>query len=150
MTAFKIIATNHTSFTVSDLDRSLAFFRDALGFEVSSKGPRNPSLIQAITGVEGAEVLIAYVRGPGHSIELIEYSGPNDRTSVRPRACDTGFCHVAYDVTGLDELIEAAAAHGVTAEGEIITVDQGPNAGARIVYLRDTDGITFELIEKPT
>ncbi|HAU42114.1 MAG TPA: bleomycin resistance protein, partial [Gammaproteobacteria bacterium] len=42
-----------------------------------------------------------------------------------------------------------AAAHGVTAEGEIITVDQGPNAGARIVYLRDSDGITFELIEKP-
>ena len=36
MTAFKIIATNHTSFTVSDLDRSLAFFRDALGFEVTS------------------------------------------------------------------------------------------------------------------
>jgi hypothetical protein len=28
-------------------------------------------------------------------------------------------------------------------------VDQGPNAGAQVVYLRDTDGITFELIEKP-
>ncbi|MBT3429866.1 MAG: hypothetical protein HN428_05535 [Proteobacteria bacterium] len=68
---------------------------------------------------------------------------------MRPRACDTGFCHIAYDVTGLDELIEAAATHGVIAEGEIITVDQGPNAGARIVYLRDSDGITFELIEKP-
>ena len=71
MTTFKVIATNHTSFTVSDIDRSLAFFRDALGFEVTSKGPRSPSLIQAITGVEGAEVLIAYVRGPGHSIELL-------------------------------------------------------------------------------
>ena len=39
MTTFKVIATNHTSFTVSDIDRSLAFFRDALGFEVTSKGP---------------------------------------------------------------------------------------------------------------
>ena len=120
-----------------------------LDFEVTSKAPRAPEVIERVTGIDGAKVMIAYVRGPGHSIELIEYSGPDDRTRVRPRACDTGFCHVAYDVTGLDELIEAAAAHGVTAEGEIITVDQGPNAGARIVYLRDSDGITFELIEKP-
>ena len=116
---------------------------------MTSKAPRAPKVIERVTGVKGARVMIAYVRGPGHSIELIEYSGPDNRTRVRPRACDTGFCHVAYDVTGLDELIEAAATHGVTAEGEIITVDQGPNAGARIVYLRDTDGITFELIEKP-
>ena len=145
----KILDTNHTSFTVSDLDRRIAFFQDVLGFEVTSKAPRAPKVIERVTGVKGARVMIAYVRGTGHSIELIEDSGPDDRTRVRPRACDTGFCHVAYDVTGLDELIEAAAAHGVTAEGEIITVDQGPNAGARIVYLRDADGITFELIEKP-
>jgi len=37
-------------------------------------------------------------------------------------------------------------------KGEIITVDQGLNRGARVVYLHDhdTDGITFEFIEKLT
>jgi len=35
-------------------------------------------------------------------------------------------------------------------KGEIITVDQGLNREARVVYLRDIDGITFEFIEKPT
>ena len=34
MTGFSISATNHTSFTVSDLDRSLAYFCDVLGFEL--------------------------------------------------------------------------------------------------------------------
>ena len=37
MTTFKVIATNHTSITLSDIVRSLAFFRDAFGFEVTSK-----------------------------------------------------------------------------------------------------------------
>jgi catechol 2,3-dioxygenase-like lactoylglutathione lyase family enzyme len=32
---------------------------------------------------------------------------------------------------------------------EIVTVDQGPNKGGRVVYLRDADGITFEFIQKP-
>ena len=148
MTAFKIIATNHTSFTVSDLDRSLAFFRDALGFEVTSKGPRNPSLIQAITGVEGAEVLIAYVRGPGHSIELIEYIEPETRSSVRPQPCDTGFSHIAYDVDDIDAAIKAARDHSVEPIGPVVAIDQGPNRGSRVAYLRDPDGITIEFIEK--
>ena len=148
MTAFKIIATNHTSFTVSDLDRSLAFFRDALGFEVTSKGPRSPSLIQAITGVEGAEVLIAYVRGPGHSIELIEYIEPETRSSVRPRPCDTGFSHIAYDVDDIDAAIKAARDHSVEPIGPVVAIDQGPNRGSRVAYLRDPDGITIEFIEK--
>jgi len=145
----EIISTNHTSFTVSNLDRSLAFFQQVLGFEVTSKAPRAPEVIQRITGVEGAEVMIAYVRGPGHSIELIEFTGPASRQTMRPRACDLGFCHIAYDVRGLDELIHQAKAFNVFPEGDVITVDQGPNAGARIVYLRDADGVTFELIEKP-
>ena len=95
MTTFKVLATNHTSFTVSDLDRSLAFFRDGLGFEVTSRAPRDPALIQAITGVEGAELSIAYVRGPGHSLELIQYDGPADKGKVTSRPCDTGFAHLA-------------------------------------------------------
>ena len=148
MTTFKVIATNHTSFTVSDIDRSLAFFRDALGFEVTSKGPRSPSLIQAITGVEGAEVLIAYVRGPGHSIELIEYIKPETRSSVRPQPCDTGFSHIAYDVDDIDAAIQAARDHSVEPIGPVVAIDQGPNSGSRVAYLRDPDGITIEFIEK--
>ena len=145
----QVLATNHTSFTVSNLDRTLGFFSDVLGFKVTSKAPRAPQVIERITGVPGAQVMIAYVRGPSHSVELIEFSAPDNRATHRPRACDLGFCHIAYDVEGLDELIEKASAHNVFPEGEVITVDQGPNAGARIVYLRDPDGITFELIEKP-
>ena len=32
MATFQVLATNHTSFTVSDLDRTVAFFVEAMGF----------------------------------------------------------------------------------------------------------------------
>jgi catechol 2,3-dioxygenase-like lactoylglutathione lyase family enzyme len=150
MTAFRVLATNHTSFTVSDLDRTVAFFRDALGFEVTSKAPRDPGAIERITGVEGGDVVIAYVRGPGHSLELIEYLGPEERGVVRSRPCDVGFAHVAYDVDDIDAAVAAAARHNVLPVGEIYTVDEGPNRGARAAYLRDPDGITVEFIEQPS
>jgi len=148
MTTFKVLATNHTSFTVSDLDRSLAFFRDGLGFEVTSRAPRDPALIQAITGVEGAELSIAYVRGPGHSLELIQYDGPADKGMVTSRPCDTGFAHLAYDVDNIDAAIATSANYGVRPIGQVTVIDKGPNAGGRVCYLRDQDGVTIEFIEK--
>lgn len=149
MPAFKVLATNHTSFTVSDLDRSLAFFREVLGFEVTSRAPRDSRMIEAVTGVPGADVVIAYARGPGHSVELIQYLGPADRASVRPRPCDVGFAHIAYDVDDLDAALAAAAAHRFRPAGQPVSVDRGPNKGARVVYLRDPDGITVEFIQRP-
>ena len=46
MSDFRVLATNHTSFTVSDLDRSIAFFTEALGFEILNRAPRDPKLIE--------------------------------------------------------------------------------------------------------
>jgi catechol 2,3-dioxygenase-like lactoylglutathione lyase family enzyme len=145
----RILRTNHTSFTVSDLDRTLAFFRDALGFEVLSKAPRSPDMIRQVTGVDGAEVIIAYVQGPGHRVELIEYSGPKDRRKVEVRPCDVGFAHLAFDVEDIEAAIRACEAHDLRPAGAIVSLDRGPNKGARVVYLRDPDGLTIEFIQAP-
>jgi len=50
------------SFTVRNLDETLPFFTEVLGFVVTSRDTRDPKVIEAITGVAGAEVEVAYVR----------------------------------------------------------------------------------------
>ena len=151
MGAFKILRTNHTSFTVSDIDRTIAFFRDALGCTVvSSKMPRDQKAIQQITGVSGADIIVAYLMAPGgHRLELIEYLAPEDRSSVRPRPCDTGSAHVAFDVDDIEAAIAAAKEHAVQPIGPTVNIDKGPNAGGKVVYLRDPDGITIEFLQQP-
>ena len=148
MVGFKVLATNHTSFTVSDLDRSVGFFTQALGFELLSRAPRDPAAIRQITGVPGAEMEVAFVQGPGHRIELIQYLAPADKGRVESRPCDTGVAHVAYDVDDIEAAIAAAADHDVQPIGAPYVIDQGPNTACRVAYLRDPDGITIEFIEK--
>jgi catechol 2,3-dioxygenase-like lactoylglutathione lyase family enzyme len=151
MPDFEILSTNHTSFTVSSLDRAVALFRDGFGFTVTSRAPRDPKTIEHIVGVAGADIEVAYVRGPGHAIELIEYKGPRDKGKVVARPCDTGFAHIAFDVRNLEAVVAAVAPYGLKPVAPPLTLTQGgPNAGAKIVYLRDPDGITIELIEKPS
>ena len=147
MKTFRVMGTNHTSFTVSSLDRTVAFFRDCLGFDLVSRAPRDPGLVSRITGVPGAEVTIAFLRGPGHTVELIEYAAPAGRGKVESRPCDVGFAHLALNVDNVDAAIEAAAQYGVKPVAPPVAIDQGPNRGRKVVYLRDADGVTVEFIE---
>ena len=147
---FRVLGTNHTSFTVSNLDRTVGFFRDCLGFEVMSKAPRDPALVSRITGVEGADMMIAFLKAPGHTLELIEYRAPASKGSVKARPCDTGFAHVAFNVDNAVAAVEACERYGVRPIAAPVTIDQGPNKGRKVVYLRDWDGVTIELIEVAT
>jgi catechol 2,3-dioxygenase-like lactoylglutathione lyase family enzyme len=146
-----ITGTNHTSFTVADLDRAIALFRDGLGFVLTSRAGRDPASIQTITGVDGAEVEIAYLSRPDHTVELIQYNAPADRVTVRARPCDVGFAHIALDVRDIDAVITHLAAFGAAPiAAPFVNKTGGPNAGVRVSYLRSPDKVTIELIERPS
>jgi len=147
---FRIVGTNHTSFTVSSLDRTLPFFLECLCFKLVSRAPRDPEIIRQVTGVEGADMEIAFVSGHGCTVELIEYKAPADRGKVEARPCDTGFAHIAFNVDDAEAAVAAAARHGVRAINPPVAINAGPNRGRKVVYCRDADGITFEFIEVKT
>ena len=147
--AFRIIAADHTGITVSNLERSLAFWRDVLGFELSHRPHQTGELASEITGVAGAEISIAVLKGYGHKIELLEYLAPADRKRSDLRPCDVGSVHVAFTVDNLDAILNTIAASGWKAAGKPQTIKVGPNTGKRVVYVRDPDGATIEFMEMP-
>ncbi len=146
---FRVLATDHTGITVSDLERSLAFWRDVLGFELSHRAHQTGELAAEITGVSGAEILIAVLKAPGHKIELLEYRASADRKHFQPRPCDVGSLHVALTVDDLDAVLETIAASGWKSAGQPQTLTVGPNTGKRVIYVRDPDGTTIELMQPP-
>ncbi len=145
-----IVSTDHTGITVSNLERSLAFWRDVLGFTLSHTAHQKSELAQEITGVAGAEIKLAVLKTPGgHKIELLEYLAPADRKRATLRPCDVGSLHVALLVNDLDAVLAQIAASGWEATGKPQTLTKGPNAGKRVVYVRDPDGTTIELMQPP-
>jgi glyoxylase I family protein len=156
---FRIIGADHTGITVSNLERSLDFWQNVLGFEFSHRAHQTSEMASEITGVAGAEIKLAVVKTPGgHKIELLEYLAPPDRkkhvdpstslrTSLRP--CDVGSVHIAFTVNNLDGVLQKIAASGWKAAGKPQTLQSGPNAGKRVVYVRDPDGTTIEFMELP-
>jgi glyoxylase I family protein len=145
--SFRIIAADHTGITVKDLERSLSFWRDVLGFELSHRTHQTGTLACEITGVPGAEISIAVLKAPGHKIELLQYHAPPDRKHLSPRPCDVGSVHIALTTDNLDAVLRAITASGWKTAGQPQTLESGPNAGRRVVYVRDPDGTTIELMQ---
>ena len=146
----RIISADHTGITVSNLEQSLAFWENVLGFELSHRAHQTAELASEITGVAGAEISIAVVKAPGgHKVELLEYLAPPDRKHVDLRPCDVGSVHVAFTVDNLNAVLNAIAASGWKAAGKPQTLTTGPNTGKRVVYVRDPDGTTIEFMQQP-
>ena len=144
-----ITRTNHTSFTVSDLDRSITFYRDLLGFELISLAGRDPKFSEKVTGIPGARLQVAYLQAPGHRIELIQYiSSPGVTLDLRTNNIGCG--HIAFDVDDLRKMYAQLKAKGVHFKSEPLESTAGPTKGGFVVYLADPDGITLEFIQAPT
>lgn len=141
------VQVRHTGITVADLDRSLAFWCDALGFEVLSRSTASGPAVGAVPGVPGAKIEIAMVRGGGHTVELLQYIEPGDRQTVRPRSCDVGSWHLALFVEDMDAALAALADHGFQPLNPPVVMETGAQAGRKSVYARDSDGTTIELTQ---
>ena len=145
-----IQSANHTGFTVSDVERSVAFYRDLLGLELLSLAERDPEFSARISGVPGAHMKTAYLKTPdGHRLELIQYlSPPGTRLDMRTNNVGNG--HLALNVRDVRALYAKLKAGGVRFKSEPLEVPGGPNKGNVAVYCTDPDGITIELIQQRT
>jgi len=142
---------HHTGYTVSDLDRSISFYRDLLGCEVVATQEKEGGYLAAIVGYPDAHVRMAHLRAPGgeHVIELFQYLSPaGGRADVEPRS--VGASHLCFLVTDLPALYDSLLERGVTSfVSPPVEVDTGINRGGLGLYLRDPDGITVELFQPP-
>ncbi len=100
----KIKHCHHHSFTVSDLDRSLAFYHEVLGLEVVRVSERSnlPSYDQML-GYSGVKLRVALLRHPVNEflLELFQYINPPS-TPRELRNHYVGSSHVAFEVEDID------------------------------------------------
>jgi lactoylglutathione lyase len=141
----------HTGFTVRDLDRSLAFYRDALGMKVVFEQEKQGGYLAKIVGYPTAHVRMAHLEFEqgGHRIELFEYVEPPSRGDAgEPR--DVGITHVCLAVDDIEAAFERATAAGADPISPPVLVDTGANAGGHGAYVRDPEGIIIELFQPPS
>jgi len=140
-----IKAIRHTGIVVSDMKRSLRFYRDLLGMEVWADFKDDSEIIQTITEVPGANIwMIKLKAADGVSIELLQYLSHPQDVPKPVKAYDVGCNHIALQVDDLDTLYEKLAAEGIRFHAPPTVSSDG---GAKLTYCRDPEGVIVELVE---
>lgn len=144
-------AIAHAGLTVANLDRSLAFWRDAMGMVEVVSQEKHGGYLEAIVCEPGAHVRMVHLEFPGGGprIELFQYLAPKGGVH-RSRPADVGFSHVCVACDDIQALRTRLIAAGGVPFGPVVTIDTGANAGGLGVYLRDPDGHVVELFTRPT
>jgi catechol 2,3-dioxygenase-like lactoylglutathione lyase family enzyme len=143
----QLTGISHTSFTVSDLERSLAFYRDLLGMEVLVEVQREGEFIEQVVGFPGASLRIVGLRlrqGSDHILELIEYRAPQGNC-IDLRTCNPGVAHICFITDDIHSTYESLRAKGVQFKSPPVRIPSGPSEGGFDAYFLDPDGITLEL-----
>ncbi|MFG1847961.1 VOC family protein [Micromonospora carbonacea] len=132
---------DHIGYTVADLDEALAVFADVLGGELLHRA--------AETDPDGPVEVATLRMGPTDNVELRTFAG-TDRAVPPPRNCDVGGRHLAVHVRDVDAAARHLAARpGFTVLGAPETIDDGPIAGDRWVYVRSPIGLHVEVVRMP-
>ena len=144
-------AVDHISVTCASLERSLSFYRDALGLTVLERGVETDERIGELLGLPGARLRFADLAlGDGGLVELLEYEAPAGR-ALRPQPNDAGAGHVALAVDDLDAALRRLRDHGFPSRSAPVLLDdhEGRWKDVRIAYVDDPDGFVIELIQRP-
>jgi len=136
---------SHVTVRVSDIERSLAFYRDGLGLRVLFDLALEGEGLEAVTGVKGARGRMAGLLVPGAgkaSIELLWFERP--RSERPPAGRFTGYGNVSLAVDDLDAAYAACAARGLRPLQAPVAV-----GGVRMFFVADPDGTPIEIVEFP-
>ncbi len=144
----KITGAHHTSYTVSNLERSLEFYVELLGCKVIWQRENRDQYFRDIVGYPDSAAKMAMLSVPGstHAIELIEYVVPRG-VSADVRTKNVGSSHIAFLVDDLQAAYEELCAAGVQFRSPPVEITAGANKGAKAVYMIDPDGITMEFFQ---
>jgi catechol 2,3-dioxygenase-like lactoylglutathione lyase family enzyme len=146
-------AVDSVSITVSDMDRSLAFYEDVLTFKKISEVEVEGDAYERLMGVFGLRMRVARLRLGNEEIELIEVITPQGRPiPVDSRSNDGWFQHVAIIVRDMARAFAWLRQHDITyvSPAPQRLPDWNPNAGGiEAFYFKDPDGNTLEILAFP-
>jgi catechol 2,3-dioxygenase-like lactoylglutathione lyase family enzyme len=144
--------------SVADLDKTVGFYRDGLGLEMSGPGGKPATTLSApraldeslskFTATHGAKFRNATFKIPGakFDLELTEFTD-TPRKDVHPHMQDPGAGTLVLTVRDVDAALAGVNKSG----GSVLSIGGQPmkvgpeNSKSRSVFVRDPDGFMLEL-----
>ncbi len=139
---------SHVGVCVSDLENSIRFYTETLGFRRLSHLEIGGDVVETLLGVKDAKLRAVYLERDGTRIELLHFVEPGSRGDTSPRPMnELGLTHLSLRVDDLQECLRTLRAAGVRILEE--TRVDNPTLESAAAFVTDPDGTRIELVQAP-
>lgn len=136
---------SHIGICVSELERSLHFYRDVLGFTEVSRLELKGPVPERLLDIAGGELQAVYLKLDGTVIELLYYPVAGHETSATVRPMNlVGLTHLSLTVADIDAVISAIAQAGGRPLDHTRIAHEGKS---KAIFITDPDGMRIELVQ---
>ena len=143
----------HVNVNCSNLERSLAFYRDLLGLTQGAHTRPDAPQPGGAFGLDAAQWdawILSDERGfDGMALDLLEWQVPRPTGAPYPVANHLGFQRFGFVTRDLDAAYQRLVAAGADCFGPPHDVDVGGTDGVRAFVCADPDGTPVELVSGP-
>jgi len=145
MTQAAHIAFSHVGICVSDMERSMRFYTQALGFAISHSLDAGPPF-DIMTELPELRVRATFMVRDGVMIELLHHERPTATGSAERRPMNQlGLTHLSFTVADMATVTELIGKYG----GHVFAHTKVNSRNGEMMFCTDPDGIRIELWQKP-
>ena len=139
----------HCGFTVTNIERTVDFYKNILGMELIVKGTNEGETLGISLGLKEskARIKVAFMKAGDTLVEFIEYVEPKSKPCPKDPSV-AGSSHISFRVDDINETRKKLENAGVKFLSDVNVVEQGEFRGAKWCYFRDLDGIPMEIAEE--
>jgi len=135
----------HIGIVVKDIEESMYFYKDLLGFDVYDQRTETGGFIDSILHIRNAEIATYKMKRSGFrgNIELLHYRFPGSKERDR-KINDVGIGHIAFTVNDLEYEYDRLLSEGV----DFLSKPQLSTDGkAKVAFCRAPEGTFIELVQ---
>lgn len=137
---------SHIGICVADLDRSVRFYCDGLGFSANETFHVDNEIAPLMELVGAVRITSRFVKKDGLRIDLMYFEEPPVQSPPSRKALNQpGLTHLCIRVAEVDETVEAIRKYG----GNVLDHTRVRNQHGEFVYCTDPDGVRLELMCVP-
>ena len=142
-----ILRYSHVGLCVRDLERSLRFYRDGLGFREVSKLEIGGAPTATLLELPDVRLEARFLERDGLRLELLRYATPAPTAGAVLAMNRPGLTHLSFRVDDLDAALASLATVGVTVREQTRVGVAAMKAHA--MFVTDPDGTRIELVQAP-